>query len=86
MIFRIIDDTIELDGLPVARILPSVWPTRRDYLEQTLEAYDPDRETLLSDEKDEYKARIAEIREENERLSERIELLEDTVADLEEQP
>lgn len=42
MTFRIIDDTIELDGAPVATILPSVWPTKRDYLEQTLEAYDPD--------------------------------------------
>jgi hypothetical protein len=61
MIFRIIDDTIELDGLPVATILPSVWPTRRDYLEQTLEAYEPDHEADISAENAELKDRIREL-------------------------
>jgi predicted RNase H-like nuclease (RuvC/YqgF family) len=83
MIFRIIDDTIELDGLPVATILPSVWPTRRDYLEQTLESYEPKTESELRDERDELKARIDELTTENIGLKNRVDDLENEVYDLE---
>jgi hypothetical protein len=76
MIFSIIDDTIELDGLPVATIHPSVWPTRRDYLEQTLESYEPKTESELRDERDELKARIDELTTENIGLKNRVDDLE----------
>lgn len=73
MIFRIIGDTIELDGLPVATIPPSVWPTRRDDLAYMLEGYDPDKERDLTEARDE---QIAGLREEVENLQAEIAELE----------
>jgi hypothetical protein len=72
MIFRIIGDTIELDGLPVATILPSVWPTRRGYLEQSLDDYEADSDLT-----------IAELRDENLRLTKLVDVLDARIADLE---
>lgn len=80
MNFRIIDDTIELDGLPVAAILSSVWPTRRDDLVVALEAYDPDELSKLAEaqyEIEDLNATIAGLREEIEDLQAEIAELED---------
>jgi len=76
MIFRIIGDTIELDGLPVATIHPSVWPTRRDYLEQALEAYDPDSDKSLNELVAELEEQLADAKRDNETLRDEKEALE----------
>lgn len=55
--FRIFGDTIYYDGLPVAAILPTAWPTRRDYIERTLDGFDP----CAPDEIDYLKDQIAEL-------------------------
>lgn len=84
MIFRIIGDTIEFDGLPVATIMTSVWPTRRDYLVETLEAYDPDEQQRLLDEaRDERDDKIAGLREEIENLQAEKAELENEITALE---
>jgi ABC-type Zn uptake system ZnuABC Zn-binding protein ZnuA len=62
MIFRIVGDTIEYDGVPVATILPSAWPTLRDYVEDALESYDPDHEAAISAELDAARDELDEVR------------------------
>jgi hypothetical protein len=42
MSFAIIDDVIELDGMPVARLLPHLRPTLLDRLVEALEQADED--------------------------------------------
>lgn len=83
MIFRIIGDTIELDGLPVATILTSVWPARRGYLVETLETYEPDGERVLEDERDELRARVEELENTIAGLREEIENLQAEIVELE---
>jgi hypothetical protein len=48
MILRIIDDIIELDGAPVARLLPGLYPTLVDRLKDVLEDASDDLDDLLA--------------------------------------
>jgi hypothetical protein len=47
MILRIIDDIIEFNGVPVARLLPGLYPTLVDRLKEALEEAGDDLDDLL---------------------------------------
>jgi hypothetical protein len=53
---RIIDDTVELDGVPVARLVPGLRPSLRDELIWAFDSLDEDYIALLED-------RIAKLEE-----------------------
>jgi hypothetical protein len=46
MILRIVDDMIELDGMPVARLLPGLNATTVDRLEEALEVANDELEEI----------------------------------------
>jgi hypothetical protein len=48
MILRIIDDIIEFDGVPVARLLPGLYPTLVYRLKDVLEDASDDLDDLLA--------------------------------------
>jgi hypothetical protein len=53
---RVIDDTVELDGVPVARLVPGLRPSLRDELIWAFDSLDEDYIALLED-------RIAKLEE-----------------------
>ena len=58
---RIVDDAIELDGRPVAKLLPNLTLSLRDRLEEALDALDEAAENIarLEDRIAELEARLA---------------------------
>lgn len=66
--FRVIGDTIEFDGVAVATILPSAWPTLRDDVEMAL--YGATRG--LEEERDDLIAQVRDLEDEVRRLQDEL--------------